>query len=147
MRMPLIKYHLLLLVRLGGYTVNLSDFYSYRLIGKLTVFFPDSGVHLPESTCELFHFRSRCSPHNWKKKSVVPSLNSLRMQLYVLTLTLTGHLSLQEHILTHHTRQHLVYWPRLYLYLFQFSEQPSVCEACRFLNFSFLVFHRTDTHT
>jgi hypothetical protein len=33
-------YHLclLLLVRLGGYMANLSDFYSYRLIGKLTVF-------------------------------------------------------------------------------------------------------------
>ena len=33
-------YHLclLLLVRLGGYIVNLSDFYSYRLIGKLTAF-------------------------------------------------------------------------------------------------------------
>ena len=31
-------YHLclLLLVRLGGYKVTLSDFYSYRLIGKLT---------------------------------------------------------------------------------------------------------------
>jgi hypothetical protein len=26
----------LLLVRLGGYIVNLSEFYSYRLIGKLT---------------------------------------------------------------------------------------------------------------
>ncbi len=33
-------YHLclLLLVRLGGYIVNLSDFYSYRIIGKLTAF-------------------------------------------------------------------------------------------------------------
>jgi hypothetical protein len=33
-------YHLclLLLVRLGGYIANLSDFYSYRLIGKLTAF-------------------------------------------------------------------------------------------------------------
>jgi hypothetical protein len=33
-------YHLclLLVVRLGGYIVNLSDFYSYRLIEKLTVF-------------------------------------------------------------------------------------------------------------
>jgi hypothetical protein len=33
-------YHLclLLLVRLGGYIVNLSDFYSYSLIGKLTAF-------------------------------------------------------------------------------------------------------------
>ncbi len=34
----------LLLVRLGGYIVNLSEFYSYRLIGKLTDFFVDSGV-------------------------------------------------------------------------------------------------------
>jgi hypothetical protein len=35
----LTRYHLclLLLVRLGGYIVNLLDFYSYRLIGKLTV--------------------------------------------------------------------------------------------------------------
>ncbi len=33
-------YHLYLLlrVRVGGYIVNLSDFYSYRLIGKLTAF-------------------------------------------------------------------------------------------------------------
>ena len=30
---------LLVLVRLGGYIVNLSDFYSYRLIGKLTAFY------------------------------------------------------------------------------------------------------------
>jgi hypothetical protein len=37
----LIKYGnivLLLLVRQTGYVVNLSDFYSYRLIGKLTAF-------------------------------------------------------------------------------------------------------------
>ena len=35
-----VRYHLclLLLVRVGGYIVNLSDFYSYRLIGKLTAF-------------------------------------------------------------------------------------------------------------
>jgi hypothetical protein len=35
-----VRYHLylLLLVRQAGYIVNLSDFYSYRLIGKLTVF-------------------------------------------------------------------------------------------------------------
>jgi hypothetical protein len=29
----------LFLLRLGGYIVNLSDFYSYRIIGKLSVFF------------------------------------------------------------------------------------------------------------
>jgi hypothetical protein len=36
-----------LLVRQTGYIVNFSEFYSYRLIGKLTVFFETSGVHLP----------------------------------------------------------------------------------------------------
>ncbi len=36
-----VRYHLyiLLVVHLTGYIVNLSDFYSYRLIGKLTTFF------------------------------------------------------------------------------------------------------------
>jgi hypothetical protein len=29
---------LLLLVRLGGFIVNLCDFYFYKIIGKLTVF-------------------------------------------------------------------------------------------------------------
>jgi hypothetical protein len=40
-----VRYHLclLLLVRQAGYIVNLSDFYSYRLIGKLTAF-----LHLQE---------------------------------------------------------------------------------------------------
>jgi hypothetical protein len=35
-----VRYHscLLFLVRQAGYIVNLSDFYSYRLIGKLTSF-------------------------------------------------------------------------------------------------------------
>ncbi len=37
---------LLLLVRLGGYIVNLWDFYSYSLIGKLTVF-----LYLQEYPC------------------------------------------------------------------------------------------------
>jgi hypothetical protein len=35
-----VRYHscLLLAVRVGGYILNLLDFYSYRFIGKLTVF-------------------------------------------------------------------------------------------------------------
>jgi len=37
--LTLSPYYLLVLVRLGGYIVNLYVFYSYRLIGKLTVFF------------------------------------------------------------------------------------------------------------
>jgi hypothetical protein len=69
-------YHLclLLLVRQADYIVNLSDFYSYRLIGKLTVFL------------QLQEFSLR-------KPTVVSSTSvsreklawlSLRLQLYLL---------------------------------------------------------------
>jgi hypothetical protein len=69
---------LLLLVRLEAYIVNSLDYYSHRLIGKLTAFL------------QFQEFR-------------------LRNQVYVLHSILMGRLSLQEHILTHHTRKHLVY--------------------------------------
>ena len=36
--LTLSRLYRLFLVRLGDYIVNLSDFYSYRLIGKLTAF-------------------------------------------------------------------------------------------------------------
>jgi hypothetical protein len=39
-----VPLYLLFLVRLGVYIVNLCTFYSYRFIGKLTVFF----LHLQE---------------------------------------------------------------------------------------------------
>jgi hypothetical protein len=47
-------YHLclLLLVRLGGYITNLSDFYSYRFIGKLTVFFQLQEFSLRNTTVD-----------------------------------------------------------------------------------------------
>jgi hypothetical protein len=47
---------LLLLVRLGGYIANLSHFYSYRPIGKLTAFFATSGVQLAQHNSGLSHF-------------------------------------------------------------------------------------------
>ncbi len=46
----------LLLVRLGGYIVNLSEFYSYRLIGKLNSFFEVSGVLSAQSDRGFFHY-------------------------------------------------------------------------------------------
>jgi hypothetical protein len=48
---------LLSLVRLGGYIVNLCDYYFYKLIGKLTRFFAASGVQLAHSTSGQFHYR------------------------------------------------------------------------------------------
>jgi hypothetical protein len=79
-------YHLclLLLVRQAGYIVNLSDFYSYRIIGKLTAFlqlqeFNQRNVPVASSTsaARLSHSRSR-------EKLV---WLSLRQQPYVLILT------------------------------------------------------------
>jgi len=69
MRLPLIKYgnielttttihrvryhlYLLLLVRLGGNMANLSDFYSYRLIEKLTAFLQIQGFSLHRPTVD-----------------------------------------------------------------------------------------------
>jgi hypothetical protein len=51
-----VRYHLclLLLVRQAGYIVNLSDFYSYRLIEKLTAFLQLQSAQFDRSQ---FHFR------------------------------------------------------------------------------------------
>jgi hypothetical protein len=49
--------------------VNLLDFYSYRLIGKLTAFFEASGVSLAQSTSGgFFHFRRAAFFSNLKRK-------------------------------------------------------------------------------
>jgi hypothetical protein len=56
--LTLSPFCLLLLVRLGVYTVNLCAFYFYKLIGKETGrFFAASGVQLAQSTSGLFYFR------------------------------------------------------------------------------------------
>ena len=74
---------LLLLVRLGGYIVNLSDFYSYRLIGKLTVFFATSGVQLAQTDRDQFHYH-RATVSSQLKTRVVLTLakaSALRINL------------------------------------------------------------------
>ncbi len=55
--LTLYHLYLLLVVRLGGYIVNFPDFYSYRLIGKLTDFISPSGVQLVQHDRDQFHFR------------------------------------------------------------------------------------------
>ncbi len=56
------------------YIVTLSDFYSYRLIGKLTVFFAVSGVQSTQSNLGVtwLHFHPHdCSDMGWKIKEEV----------------------------------------------------------------------------
>ncbi len=88
-------YHsyLLLVVRLGGYIVNLSDFYSYRLIGKLTDFFEPSGVQLAQHDRDQFHFRRAAFTQHLKSR-VDLSLSkqtSLHITLDGAPITSTSH--------------------------------------------------------
>jgi hypothetical protein len=102
MRLSLIKYgssaltirtthrvqsplYLLFLVRVGGYIVNSLDCYSYRFIGKLTVFFAASGVQDPEHDRGLFHFRRVVFSPQLKEKvaSNLPKDATLRINLNI----------------------------------------------------------------
>jgi hypothetical protein len=72
---------LLLLVSLGGYIVNSWDFYSFRIIGKLTDFLQLQEFSLCTQTVDFSTSTARRCPHSLKQKSVAPSP---RMNLYVL---------------------------------------------------------------
>jgi hypothetical protein len=71
------------LVRLGGYIVNLSDFYSYRLIGKLTAFLKLQEFSLRNLPVVSSTSAARLSLNSSKAESV---WLSLRRQLYALRL-------------------------------------------------------------
>ena len=83
-RLSLSLRHRLYLVRLGGYIVNLSEFYSYRLIGKLTVFFQFQEFvqrnQIVDSSTTAARLLLLCL--NLKLETFSP-----RLQLYVLILT------------------------------------------------------------
>jgi hypothetical protein len=80
---------LLLLVRLGGYIVNLSDFYSYRLIGKLTAFFAASGVQLGQPNSGLLHFL-RAVFSSKKVGSTLAKVAALRINLNIDGVPITS---------------------------------------------------------
>ena len=79
-----VRYHLylLLLVRQAGYIVNLSDFYSYRLIGKLTAFLQAQEFSQGNLTVVSSTSAARLSLNNSREKWL-----SIRHQSYVLILT------------------------------------------------------------
>ncbi len=62
-RLTLSRLFLLLLVRMDVYIVTLSDFYSFRLIGKLTVFlqFQEFSQRNPTWELRAFTFAARLS--------------------------------------------------------------------------------------
>ena len=72
-----------LLVRLDDYIVNLSDFYSYNLIGKLTSF-----LHLQEFSQRnlIVGFSTSVARRSLTSLSQNVDYYSQRLLLYVLTL-------------------------------------------------------------
>jgi hypothetical protein len=81
-----VRYHLclLLLVRQAGYIVNLSDFYSYRLIEKLTAFLQLQEFSQRNPTVASSTSAARLSFSSSKAKL---AWLLLRQQPYVLILT------------------------------------------------------------
>jgi hypothetical protein len=81
-----VRYHLclLLLVHQADYIVNLSDFYSCRLIGKLTTFLQLQEFSLRKPTVASSTSAARLSHSSSREKL---AWLSLRQQLYVLILT------------------------------------------------------------
>jgi hypothetical protein len=75
----------LLMVRLVDCTVNLSDFYSYRLIGKLTAFFSASGVQSAQSNLGASYFHLRRAAFSSLLKSrvgnIIAKASALRVNL------------------------------------------------------------------
>jgi hypothetical protein len=86
---------LLFLVRLGGYIENLSDFYSYRLMGKLTDFFETSGVQVVQHDRDHFHFRHTAFVSQIKTRVGLPldKTASLRINLNIdgVPITVRAH--------------------------------------------------------
>ena len=72
---------LLLLVRLGGYTVTLCAFYFYKLIGKLTAFLQLQELILRNMTVSSSTSVSQSSPHN---SNLRVGIFSRRLQHYGL---------------------------------------------------------------
>jgi hypothetical protein len=85
-----VRYHLclLLLVHQTGYIVNLSDFYSYRLIGKLTAFLQLQEFSLRQPTVASSTSAAR-RKWNWPRSvdAITPTL-IYWSSLYLLALSI-----------------------------------------------------------
>jgi hypothetical protein len=75
----------LLLVRLAAYIANLPEFYSYRLIGKLTAFFAVSGVMSSQSDRGFFHYLRATFSSVLKDRvgNILVKTSALRINLHV----------------------------------------------------------------
>jgi hypothetical protein len=77
--------------------VNSLDCFSYRFIGKLTAFFPDSGVQFVQTDRGLFHFRRTVFSATLKVK--VGSTRT-KAEAFRITLNIDG-TTISSRTLTH----------------------------------------------
>ena len=144
--------YLLLIVRLGGYIVNLCVFCSYRLIGKLTVF-----CSLKSSACAIQQWTLSLPPRRASfssqfKSKVVSTLAKavpLRIKLNLdgtpITLSNLSSINFVSIFRCSSSPRNPVYASRVDLSAVAFSlsshrhspYSPSVCEVFRSSNFSF----------
>ena len=90
-------------VRLHSEFVRLLFLQAHRETGR---FFAASGVQLAQSNSGLFHFHRAAVTAQLKSRVGLALAKATALRI---NLNIDGLLSLQEHILTHHTRKHLVY--------------------------------------
>jgi hypothetical protein len=117
----------LLLVRLAAYIVNLSEFYSYRIIGKLTAFFATSGVTSSQSDRGFFHYLRAAFSSMLKSR-----VGNILCKASALHLVFVFRCSSST---TNPVSERRVDSSFLDLSVFQFHDQPSVCETRKFLSF------------
>ena len=84
--------------------MNSLDYYSYRLIGKLTAFFAASGVQLPESNRGTFHFKRAVFLGQIKTKI---GSNLAKTAVLSVNFNIDGAPSHHARILTHLTHRRL----------------------------------------
>jgi len=93
---------LLLLVRLGGYTVNLCSIYFYNLIGKLTVSLQLQEFSFHNLTVDSSTSTVRRSPLKSKVGNILTKATSLRRNLNIKDATphvrLCGKFTTQPHV-------------------------------------------------
>jgi hypothetical protein len=72
--------------------VNLSEFYSYRIIGKLTVVFTTLGVLSLESDRGFFHYRHTTFSSMFKSRvgNILDQVADLRINLNIYGVSVTS---------------------------------------------------------
>jgi hypothetical protein len=127
---------------------SLDCYYSYRFIGKLTTFFPDSGVQFVETDRGLFHFRRTAFSDTLKVK--VFKVGSTRVKDTALRITLNidcTTISSRTHTHPSHSQTSRLLNSSLSLGVPVPRSSQCIRGVCRFLRFSFSLSSHRHSYT